>query len=559
MKKADFSRREIIRMLGYGGVGGAIAMEQLAGVPGLLTMASNYLPGLGKHINPYDSYALMGDVLRGGRSVFAVHQAMAQNDDNQWTLVQIKVCNHVYTPLVFKLGKLTGTTVTSAADVQLASAKMTTAKTTLEGRGVNLISDIPRYRDLRFNKWFADMLHNGTANGLAPVEGNLLGLKTTDVNTINADKVAIQAFLGLDQIESNNHALKGCKLRSNLPDLTLYAQQNKLVASPLGITCMMMGKNYDKAEGAVNTNVVLGAETAETAVVSGRTVNEYVSQIQQFVGKSYADRSGIEQSVTYKIDQLVDDKPILRRELINSIGKFKQGIDSLKSAALIETKFQVMNLAEGNTQSLGPRQGGASSEFVAQCKYVANSLDLPGLPVRNFSLFLNISDLDGQNLDVGFNGGGGGDVRAFSYVEGMRQLAMGLNVLAKKIAADKRVIVVVTSEGGRGSQMQDSKASFALVMGPKGPGLLEDKLFCNNAAIDADSNNVIKDMAAPGSVLAWDTDGLMEKDGTKSTAKPNAGDVQMGVVDFLEQVSGVQVRKDLPSTDGRFVKLQRKA
>ena len=559
MKKTDLTRRDMIRMLGYGGVGGAIAMEQLAGVPGVLTLATNYLPNLARgHVNPYDSYAMMGDVLRGGRSVFAIHQAMAQTD-NQWTLVQIKVCNHVYTPLVFKLGKLTGTTVTSGTDVQLASAKMTTAKTALEGRGVNLISDMPRYRELRFNKWFADMLHNGTADGLAPGANNLLGLNASDVNTLSADKVAIQAFLGLDQIEANNHALKGCKLRSNLPDLTLFAQQKKIVASPLGITCMMMGKNYDKAEGAVNTNAVLGPETAETAVVSGRTVSEYVAQIQQFVGKSYADRSGIEQSVTYKIDQLVDSKPALRRELIDSIGKFKAGIDSLKSAALIESRFQTLNLAEGNTQSLGNRQGGASSEFVAQCKYVANSLDLPGLPVRNFSLFLNISDLDGQNLDVGSNGGGGGDVRAFSYVEGMRQLAMGLNVLGKKIAAGKRVIIVVSAEGGRGSQMQDSKASFSLVMGPKEAGLLDDKLYCNKAAIDVESNTVIKDMAAPGSVMAWDVDGLTEKDGTKSKASPTAGDVQMGVVEFLEQVSGVDARKDLPAADGRFVKLQRKA
>jgi len=558
MRKTNLSRREIIRMLGYGGVGGAIAMEQLAGIPGLLTAATKYLPGLARNFNPYDTYALMGDVLRGGRSVFAVHQAMAQADNNQWTLIQIKVCNHVYTPLVFKLGKMDGETVTSNSDVQLASFKMGPAKASLEAKGVNIISNMPRYRELRFNKWFADMLHHGTSDGQEPGSDNLLGLSSSDVNTFSDDKVAIQAFLGLGQIENNNHALKGCKLRSNLPDLTLYTQQNNLITSPLGITCMMMGKNYDKAEGAVNTNVVLGPDTTETAVVSGRTVNEYVAQIQQFVGKSYADRSGIEQSVTYKIDQLVDDKPVLRRELINSIGKFKAGIDSLKSAALIESRFQTMNLAEGNTQSLGNNQGGASSEFLAQCKYVANSLDLPGLPVRNFSLFLNISDLDGKNLDIGFNGGGGGDVRAYSYVEGMRQLAMGLNVLSKKIAVGKRVIVVVTSEGGRGSQMQDSKSSFAMVMGPKEAGLLDDKLFCNFAAINSESNNVIKDMAAPNSNMAWDVDGLTEKDGIKSTSKPNTGDVQMGVVDFLEQVSGVQVRKDLNASDGRFVKLHRK-
>lgn len=554
----NLNRRDVLRMIGYGSVGSAFALEQLAGIPGIMTAADRLMRGFGP-VNPYDAYAMMGDFLRGGPSMLAVQHALAQSN-NQWTLIQIKVCNHVYTPLVFKLGKLNGDTVTTGTNVPLASRMMTSAKSEMEKRGVNLISDMPRYRNLRFNKWFANILHNGTSTGEAPTTANLLGLTTADVQTMDEEKVAIQAFLGLSQIEANNHALKGCKLRSGLPDLTLFAQQNKLVESPLGISCFMMGKNYDKAEGAINVNGVLGAQAAETAEVSSRTVSEYVAQIQQFVGKSYADRSGIEQSVTYKIDQLVIDKPELRRELINSIGKFKSGLDSLRNAALLESKFQPMNAATGNTQSFGSTQGGASTEFIAQCKYVANSLELPGLPVRNYSLFLNISDLDGRNLDVGYNGGGGGDVRAFSYIEGMRQLGMGLNIIAKKIAQGKRVIVVVTSEGGRGQAMQDANTSFALVMGPKEAGLLDDKLFCNMAAVDSESSAFNREPAAAASCMPWDMDGILAKDGTSAqSVRPSTGDVQMGVVEFLEQVSGVSVRKSLSDTDGRFVKLHRKA
>lgn len=559
MGKSDdknLNRRELMRVLGYGGFGGAFALEQLAGVPGLMTLADRFIRGA-MPVNPYDAYARMADALRGGPSLLAVHQAMAQAN-NQWTVVQIKVCNHVYTPLVFRLGKLANDTVTTGTNVQLPSAKMTTAKAELEARGVNVISDMPRYRELRFNKWFANILHNGTANGEAPATENLLGLSTSDVQPFAADTVALQTFIGLAQIEANNHALKGCKMRSGLADLPLFAQKNKLVESPLGISCFMMGKNYDKAEGAINVNAVLGEETAETAIVSSRTVSDYVAQIQQFVGKSYADRSGIEQSVTYKIDQLVVDKPDLRRELINSIGKFKSGLDSLKNAALLESKFQTLNTATGNGQSFGNNQGGASTEFIAQCKYVANSLELPGLPVRSFSLFLNVSDLDGRNLDVGFNGGGGGDVRAYSYIEGMRQLGMGLNILAKKISQGKRMIVVVSSEGGRGTNMADANTSFAMVMGPKEAGMLDDKLFYNSAAYDVETSAALQDPALRASAMAWDMDGLMKKDGTKSTDVPTSGDVQMGVVEFLEQVSGVNARKELSESDGKFVKLQRK-
>lgn len=556
MSTFNINRRSLLKKLAYGGIGGTIALEQLAGVPGLATWFNQYVANPLNPINRFDSYAMMGNALSGGPAMLGVHKAMAAAEDG-WALVQIKVCNHVYTPLVFKMGKFAAGNVTSAADVQLASARMTTGKAALIAKGVDSISDIPRYQELRLNKWFADMMHNGTADGLAPTTANLLGLDTADVAPFSGDKVALQAFLGLSQNETNNHALKACKLRPGLPDVTLFAQEKGLIESPLGISCFMMGNNYDKAEGAININSVLGDSTTETAVVSSRTVAAYVAQIQQYVGKSYADRASIEQNVIYRMDKLVDSDPVLRRDLINSITQFRQGLDSLRSCSDLETSFQTMNTATANVQSRGNAQTGASSEFLGQCKYVASSLELPGVPVRNFSLFLNISDLDGRDLDVGFNGGGGGDVRAFSYVEGMRQLAMGMNILGKKIAEGKKMIVVISSEGGRGSQMNDSKASFAMVMGPKGAGMLSDKLFANMASVDSETNAIIKDMAAPAAAMEWDVDGLMGKDNTKATGTPSTGDVQMGVVQFLEDKVGKNVRKDLSATDGQYVKLAR--
>lgn len=558
MRKSDLNRRELLRMLGYAGVGGAVALEQLAGVPGMATLTSRFF-GEFARVNKYDAYEMMGDYLRGGPSVFAVQQAMAQSNSD-WNLVQIKVCNHVYTPLVFKLGKLANGTATLGSDVSLFS-RIGESKTELTALGLEQISEKPRFQALRFNKWFADMLYNGTTNGAAPVTPNLAGLSTDDIAPLSDDKVAIQAFLGLKQIEANNHALKGCKMRSNLPDLTLFAQKSGVIQSPLGISCFMMGINYDKAEGALSSNAVLGEQSEETAVVSSRNVSAYVAQIQQFVGKGYADRSGIEQNITYRIDKLVDDNPVLRQDLINSIDQFNKGLSKLRVAADLETNRQTLNLATGNTQSQGVtgkgKQVGATTAFLAQCKYVANSLDLPGVPVRNFSLFLNISDLDGQPLDRGHDGGGTGDVQAFSYVEGMRQLAMGLNILGKKIAEGSKIVVVVSSEGGRGTDMADNKTSFALVMGPKGAGFLDDALYSNYASIDNESNNIVKNMAAPGAAMAWDTDGMMEKNGTKSTQVPSTGDVQMGAIQFLEEKTGKNARAELSDSDGRYVMLKR--
>lgn len=557
MGAKTLDRRTLIRQLALGGGAAAFALEQLGGVPLLGTWASDYLAN---PMNRYDAFANMADAMRGGRSLLGVHKAIAAAEDG-WSLVQIKICNHVHTPLVFKLGELVNGVVTVDSSVPLPTDQMSTAKTTLTSAGVNLISDKPRYQALRFNKWFADILHSGTSNGQAPSASNLLGLGASAVGELSADSVAIQTFLGLRQIESNNHSLKGCKLRSTLPDITLFSHQKGLIESPLGISCFMMGGQYDKAEGATPTNAVLGAGGGETVEVTSRTVGAYVGQIRQYVGKSYADRASIEQNVIYRMDQLVQKDPVLRRDLVNSIVQFQAGLGGLTGCADLETNRQTFVAANGNGQSPGGAtsrvQQGASTEFLAQCAYVSASLDLPGTPVRNFSLFLNVSDLDGEKLDVAYGGGGGGGVRAYSYVEGMRQLAMGLNVLAKKIASGKKIIVVVHSEGGRAANMGDALNSFAIVMGPRGAGMLDDGIYATMAEINKPGSNQVKNMAIAGAEKPWE-DGLKTDAGVAAVNKvPTTGDVQMGVVEFLESKTGKTARQGLPSGDGAFVKLKR--
>lgn len=557
MATKPLNRRTLIKQLAVGGTTAAFALEQLAGVPMLGTWASDWLAN---PLNPYDAYAMMGNALRGGSAMLGVHKAMAAGEDG-WTLVQIKVCNHVHTPLVFKLGQLGPTGVTVTGQVQLPTGKMTTAKAMMIAAGVNEISDKPRYKALRFNRWFADILHNGTIDGKAISTSNILKLGASEIGPLS-DQVAVQAFLGLQQIDSNNHALKGCKLRATMPDLSLYAQQKGLITSPLGISCLMMGGIYDKAEGATPTNAVLGEGATESVVVTSRTVSAYVSQIRQYVGKSYADRQSIEQNVIYRMDQLVQEDPVLRRDLLNSIVQFQSGLGTLSGCADMESDRQTLTLATANSQSNGgSKEAGATSEFLAQCRYVAASLDLPGTPVRNFSLFLNISDLDGVNIDRATDGGTGAPVKAYSYIEGMRQLGMGLNLLGKKIANGKKILIVVHSEGGRDANMGDSKTSFALVMGPRGPGLLDDALYANMNAINQTQGQVVEDMAAGASAKPWDVEGLKTKAGANATATtvPTTGDVQMGIVEFLEEQTSKSVRGDLASSDGSFVKLKRGA
>ncbi len=560
--KQKFDRRSLIK-LGAKGAVGAIGLEQLLGVPLLGDMVDHWPNSRLAHllgVNPYDAFQMMDLAWRGG---LGVPFARAQATPAGWTLVQIKVCNHVFTPLVFKLGQVNAdnsVTIDTAGGMKLGSEKMGSAKDFLIGKGVDMISDNARWRNLRFNKWFADILQNGTADGAtSQVELYSRGLSTTDIAPLSTDKVAIQTFLGLAQIGTNNHALKGCKLRANQSDITLLAQSSGLITSPLGITCFMMGDAYDQAEGTISRNAVLGKD-GEAVVVNSRSVQAYVSQISQFVGKSYADRQPLEQNVIYKMDQIVQKDPKLRRDLVDSIAQFQAGMTNLQAAATLEKTRQSIQTGQANTQNLNKQQVGAASEFLGQCKYVVASLDLPGNPVRNFSLFLNASDLDGRTADSATDGGGGNPaVQALSYVEAMRQLAMGLNVLGKAIANGKKIMVVVHSEGGRDVNMADSKTSFAIVMGPKGPGMLDDQLYANKAMINQTKNDIIANPAQPNAAVPWDVDGLKEADGSASanTVVPNTGDVQLGVIEFLESQSSVKARVGLSGPDGRFVKLKR--
>jgi hypothetical protein len=96
-------------------------------------------------------------------------------------------------------------------------------------------------------------------------------------------------------------------------------------------------------------------------------------------------------------------------------------------------------------------------------------------------------------------------------------------------------------------------------MGPKGAGMLTDALYGNMAAINDATSPMCTNPGTKAGQLSWDTAGLSEADGTASAAGtlPTTGDVQLGLVEFLEGQTGVKARTGLTGADGRFVKLKR--
>ena len=537
MKNNKYTRRELMRMGLWAG-GGALALEQLTGLPllGDFLARNVFSPGA-MHL---DAYKNMQMLLGNTSRALGMQQALAQaaaTDSEPWSVVSIKVVNHIHIPLLFRIndGYFDPTSRGGGATAYL------------KAKGANQLSDKSRYAALKFNKWFADILHNGTSDGMPRTVTNLLGVAGGDVGDFPAE-VALQVGMHMNQPNTGqNHSLKGFKLRENVGDLLYYLSDKNLLESPLGTTCFMMGDVYDKAEGSRDRNAVLG-NTGENPIIDSKSVASYVSIIEQSLSKSYSDVNAVNSNLTYQFDKLAVSDPKLRRDILNSRQEMLAKIQTLMDAKSLETRAQALDLTVGNIQG----DTGGTSSFLAQCLYVSRSLEIPGRPLRSFSLFLNTTDLDGSDLDKG-RPGAGPSIPAMCYVEGMRQLAMGLNLLAQSIKRGRKLLVMVTSEGGRRSDMLDGAVSAGIFMGPKTK--FSDALY-GNAKLMGDAAASVAALGAftVGAGQGWDA-GLVAEDGSALSGMPvNTGDFQMGVVEFLESELKV---KSTRTGLGNYVKLKR--
>src|SRR5690606_34663117 len=151
-------------------------------------------------------------------------------------------------------------------------------------------------------------------------------------------------------------------------------------------------------------------------------------------------------------DGLAAPDEMLRQALQQNRPNLEQAMQNLLASAEVERlKHDMLQLQAANQQAYiapgasQPASHTAKWEFISQCLFVSRALDLPGRPFRNFSLLLNIFDLDTAKLDVTTYQGGS---EPLTNIEGMRQLALGMNILAQAIKRHRNVYVVALAEGG---------------------------------------------------------------------------------------------------------------
>jgi len=138
-------------------------------------------------------------------------------------------------------------------------------------------------------------------------------------------------------------------------------------------------------------------------------------------------------------------------------------------------------------------------------------------------------------------------------------------MLANAIKGKKALVVMVT-DGGRSKSMGDGDgAAFAMVLGPKGPGMLDDALHAPENVLSSNDRDMIHKLGSTKKGLSWTTGskvgesgapwGLCENDGRRvSGIDCNMGDWQVGVLHFLGEKQG---RSVVAPELGRFVKLKK--
>ena len=587
MSHKDWTRRELLKW-GLGGVASTAALESLGNmlhVPGWhRLLGGSYLPQ--PHWAIKDSFELTRALGRSGAAsqlaaMLQLQEAAAQQESDPWLLITVKIFDQVHTPLVFALGKIDPNdalaaqnkigqvvTVSDADDKHLAIAKAEQAtREHLSQSGIKSLSKNERLAKLRFNEWFGSRLLNGTYDGQVQKNANNV-FKYGDYVSTFPDNVAIQAGLCVQPLDNIPvHRLYLGKVRKDLCDLSHLAGLKGLVKSPLGITCLMMGENYD-SNGSMLKNVVLSGLTAADNAkfdVDGRSLADIVGNINQSLHEGFADTRTKDTNLTYLFDQLSVAKPQRRLALLESraaVGNTIKQMEALKDRekeplfALSESISNKQAFFDGKSYSAVAAQ----QEFISHCAFVAETLKIEKQPYRNFSLFLNLNDLDGSNIDEPKNGSTEFKANSLNYVEGMRQLAMGLNILAQAIQG-KNALVVVVTDGGRDENMGDGDGpGFAMLMGPKKLGMLDDALHGPMGVINSEDRTALNRLGRTTTGLGWSTGeanwGLCDNLGGRLTdTQCNMGDWQVGALQFLGEA---QNRSVVAPELGRFVRFKRK-
>ena len=102
-------------------------------------------------------------------TLLRLQQACAQESQNDWTIITVKVFDQVHPPLVFALGQLDANGQVPQLDDKDPRFKdmQDATRNYLVQNKIKVLSTNSRFKALRLNEWFGSRLLNGTIDGSA--------------------------------------------------------------------------------------------------------------------------------------------------------------------------------------------------------------------------------------------------------------------------------------------------------------------------------------------------------------------------------------------------------
>lgn len=525
----NLTRRNVLRGLL---AGSAFAGASLIGVRGPSRMAApGHIARLPPAVGTFErlKYALLNNrrIVLGGTEAWA-------DEPIEPVIVHIKVMNQMHAPMLFALGQENAETRQVTRGGRSWAQKAASSADMLLNAGIERTHPDPRFRKLRFTEWFAEMLKTGLAGGqtLEAASG-----RTGEFPP--ESQVSIHGFTGIDSNVThtyNNFLLPEAAASSGAGgDLLFHAVTTGLVRPPLGITCFNMGGEKENTGGLPANSVLNGSRSV---VASGRSVRDMTSVLRAAITTGLVDDDLVKLFDAVGQEGFPEErKSTLRQALFDNRAKLDAALAGFDQVANLEDVTQ--GIGPGNAQG-GRNAGTAKSEFLAQCVWVDQALSIPGLPLRAFCLDLHVADIDGQPFDSGDAPSAAGP--ALSYVESMRQLAVGLNILARTVARTQamggHVYVVVSTEGGRDEGGGDSVAPSGIILAP-GTGAangLADGFYAPQGAFDGSDQQWLNDPSSRP--RAWVAGNLVNFAGVQQSVAATNGDIFHGVLYHLARVRG---------------------
>ncbi|MFO0676880.1 MAG: hypothetical protein U0169_10115 [Polyangiaceae bacterium] len=533
------SRRQLLRGAVAGGVAAGVTTLGFSSMRftkgGLMvpagpaaTSASALAPA------PVGTFELFQQALELRKAIsFGGNVAFAQTRPKTLKIIHVKVMNQFHAKLVFRPGTLTAPAtgdVTAPTGERTWAQKASASATALVGMGIDKVMTNPRGQALRLNQWWGNMFFSGAENGTTPTQ------LTGYVGNVT-DAVAFQGIIGINENAAHRYSnmcypAAGQIVQKGVGGDFMHDLLKSGIINPsLGLTCFNMGGLKETPDGGRRCSVLASDRTA--SVADGKSVDELTDVLNSVISTGL-----VEDTLVGKFDALGSKESVLRQSMVASRQKLLATKAKLEASSAVGTTQQIVGV--GNKQQTGHNpevDATAQSEFLAQCRWVVDALEIDGQPFSAFCLDLHVADLDGNQFDRG-QGPGENLARGLSYVEGMRQLALGLNVLAQAVARYDDVYVLVTSEGGRNDAAGDDTVPSAIILGPsktKDPvNGLSDRLFVHS---DFMSSASVFARDPSGTAMALNTGGLVSFGGTAdASALVRNSDVLHGLRVHLEKI-----------------------